>query len=297
MTRLPCIYSETVEGKFLKDLFAISYVQAGAAYDYIFNNTIKTIDYQGFLGIMRAYNLKDRDKISEDNVAAEKKALDDLMNSYNTKLESLGSEFFSCSEQITKEFNAIQDKLNEGQEQFTNDTLSLLENSKQHINELEELYREKLRLEAPAEYWDKLNVSYTAKGEKWRNWALTTSSIFIVFLTIVLYNLPKDLFEQFGFNSVKTTLVFALIASIGIYIIRLFVMLSTSAFHLARDANERYQLTHVYLSLLSSKGINDTERSIVLQAIFSRADTGLLKGDSSPTLPGMLDQIIKNIKK
>lgn len=69
------------------------------------------------------------------------------------------------------------------------------------------------------------------------------------------------------------------------------------AYHLARDAYERYQLTHVYLSLLDVKAVNDNERSIVLQSIFSRADTGLLKGDSSPAFPGMLEQILKNMKK
>ncbi len=43
------------------------------------------------------------------------------------------------------------------------------------------------------------------------------------------------------------------------------------------------------MALLNDKGIAEAERSIVLQSLFSRADTGLLKGDSSPTLPdGMI---------
>ena len=38
------------------------------------------------------------------------------------------------------------------------------------------------------------------------------------------------------------------------------------------------------------------DREIILQSLFSRADTGLLKGDSSPTMPdGLLGQIVKNI--
>lgn len=115
--------------------------------------------------------------------------------------------------------------------------------------------------------------------------------------SLLLYNAPQHLFETFGLNSVKATIIFALIASIGIYIIRLFVTLSTSAYHLSRDAYERYQLTHVYLSLLNKEGIKNEERSIVLQSIFSRADTGLLKKDSSPSFPnGTMDSILKNLK-
>jgi hypothetical protein len=31
--------------------------------------------------------------------------------------------------------------------------------------------------------------------------------------------------------------------------------------------------------------VTDNDRSIILQSLFSRADTGLLKEDSSPTMP------------
>ena len=48
------------------------------------------------------------------------------------------------------------------------------------------------------------------------------------------------------------------------------------------------------MSLINEGKISDQDRTIVLQALFSRADTGLLKGDSSPTLPdGILNQLTK----
>jgi hypothetical protein len=59
-------------------------------------------------------------------------------------------------------------------------------------------------------------------------------------------------------------------------------------------------MTHVYLSLIESGVIgreNDTKENeslqIILQSLFSRADTGLLKGDHGPTLPGGVDAIKK----
>jgi len=60
-----------------------------------------------------------------------------------------------------------------------------------------------------------------------------------------------------------------------------------SSFHLARDAEERHTLTFFYLSLLQEKDskINDEDRKLILQSLFSRAETGLLKDDSGPTMP------------
>lgn len=64
----------------------------------------------------------------------------------------------------------------------------------------------------------------------------------------------------------------------------------------SKDANECYQLTYVYLSLLKEGAVSPEERLIVLQSIFSRSNTGLLKGDSSPTLPdGLTTQLFKNV--
>jgi len=80
------------------------------------------------------------------------------------------------------------------------------------------------------------------------------------------------------------------------YILRLLIKMTLSSYHLASDAQERHQLTYQYLSLLQAKVIEEKDREIILQSLFSRADTGLLKGDSSPTMPdGLLGQIVKNI--
>jgi hypothetical protein len=95
----------------------------------------------------------------------------------------------------------------------------------------------------------------------------------------------------------RGALLTLVVLSVGAYFVALFVRLATSAQHLARDAKERLQLTHVYLALMKEGAIEPKERDIVLQAIFSRADTGLLKGDSSPTMPtplGNLADLLKN---
>ena len=125
--------------------------------------------------------------------------------------------------------------------------------------------------------------------------------ILIALLVSILYNIPNSLnikYVDFNFESLRSTLILAVITSVGVYMLRLFVKMAISAYHLSRDAKERYQLSYFYLSLINDKAIYEGDRSIVLQSLFSRVDTGLLKGDSSPAFPidGMLNQIFKNIK-
>ena len=67
-----------------------------------------------------------------------------------------------------------------------------------------------------------------------------------------------------------------------------------SSFHLSRDAEEREQLTHFYLALKKDTEINEQERQLILQSLFSRADTGLLKDDSSPTMPTSIIEKFSN---
>lgn len=298
INRSPCIYSTTKEGKLFKKIYTQSSAQAEHAFNYLINGSAGNFSYDAFLGVMYAYNHRDKDKVNEKNINAEKEALSDLSTTFNDQLNELSTKFFSQSEEIKKEFTVVKEELKTGQKRFQSDSLALVNESKNRIRELENLYEEKLRLQGPAKYWKEVHDDYNSKGERWKWWSIKASIGFIAFLSAILYNAPQALFAQFNFNSVKATIVFALIASIGIYMIRFFVRLSTSAYHLSRDAYERYQLTHIYLSLWNAKAINESERNVVLQSLFSRADTGLLKGDSSPSFPGgVLDQLLKNMSK
>lgn len=88
---------------------------------------------------------------------------------------------------------------------------------------------------------------------------------------------PKEIEAAFKAQNFELTITPSLC-------IKKFGSLATSSFHLQRDAIERRRLTHVYMSLLREDAIKPEERSLVLQSIFSRADTGLIRGDG-PTMP------------
>lgn len=63
-----------------------------------------------------------------------------------------------------------------------------------------------------------------------------------------------------------------------------------------RDAEEREQLTYLYLSLISDQEIDENSRDIVLQALFSRSETGLLTTETGPTMPSV-GEILRTTSK
>ena len=53
---------------------------------------------------------------------------------------------------------------------------------------------------------------------------------------------------------------------------------------------EKSALTSFYLSLIANKSLDPEKeieiRTIIMNSLFARVDTGLLKGDNAPTMPG-----------
>lgn len=270
------IYSSSDMGNYLKEQFQISSSSGQAAFTYLIDGSTHNItSKESFKSVMNAYLWEQQNKIPEPNISALNNALKQLKNNFEKDRDELNLDIKSKQKDI---------------EVFINE-------KKNELSDLVTLYTEKLKLEGPATYWNQLSDDYQTKGDTWRNWAIGTAVIFALVLMIILFGNPVTIFQgnQLSMDSLKSTLLLGLFSSIVIYLIRLFVLLAKSAYHLSRDAKERYQLTFVYLALVKEKSINDAERTIILQALFARADTGLLNGDSSPAIPeGLLTQLIKN---
>jgi hypothetical protein len=103
--------------------------------------------------------------------------------------------------------------------------------------------------------------------------------------------------NTFTLGGLRGTILVAAGVSAFLYLMNLFVKLATSSYHLARDARERYQLTYVFLALEKDGSVTPKDREVILTALFSRADTGLLKNDSSPSMPTPWSAIIQGIKE
>ena len=154
-----------------------------------------------------------------------------------------------------------------------------------------------MRLQKPAEYWQSLEKKYKRGGSIWVGITALAVIVFAAAVAWLVYQ-PPSLFSETkpSLGGIKGAILIAAVVSMIVYLINVFVKLAISSYHLSRDAAERLQLTHVFLALIKDAVIEPKDREIILSSLFSRADTGLLKGESGPTMPTPLGPALEAIK-
>ena len=317
----PLPYSKTAMGKFLNELHARNSRSAESAYQYFAQKNIggSFRNRDSLDGLLLAFHFSNANAFS-GKIAATESCLTQLAESHQAVKDELehksdklmadiaswhktfSNDVAAWKEAFGKETkqwrdglqNAFAEGIQSNNEQFK----KFCDENRKKLDELEKTFGEKLRLEGPAKYWDTFANDYEKRGRKWRNWALGTAGVFVLFTLGFLAASPSwFLGPEFTAGSIRGTVLVALAVSVLIYFIRLFVKLSTSAYHLSRDARERYQLTHVFLAMIKEGAAQAEDREIILQALFSRADTGLLKTDGGPTMPtGPIGNILGSIR-
>ena len=167
------------------------------------------------------------------------------------------------------------------------------------LKKLEETYEAKLKLEKPAKYWSKKSTTYYQQGNTAKTLLFGIIGVSSLLLALILIISPDWIFNTvFQGNSlavVRWSIVFITLISLIAFSVRALTKYMFSSYHLARDAEERHTLTFFYLALLKDTDVKDEDRKLILQSLFSRVETGLLKEDSSPTMPS--DGISKLINK
>ena len=217
---------------------------------------------------------------------------------------NLGAKLADITLAYTKAFHEQEQRLASIAEQANShfakmevETKAYFADKDKRCAELEALYTEKLRLKAPAEHWQELEKEYARKGGWWLAASIALAVLVIVGLIALLMHLPNMFTEDsHWFDIFKNSAIVTIVASVAIYILHLFVKLGTSAIHLSRDAKERNKLTYFYLALIEGKAVTEKERAIILNSLFSRSDTGLLKGDSAPTMSATLADLVERIQ-
>ena len=164
------------------------------------------------------------------------------------------------------------------------------------IRALEETYENKLRIEPAAKHWRDSASRLRIQGGILGTLIMITVVIglvaggYLFHIWLSHEKLPIDL------TSLQGVLITITVLAIYAYILRLLSRMTFSCFHLMRDAEEREQLTYLYLALSNQTDVDEKSREIVLQALFSRSETGLLTNEHGPVMPGMdLNQLLKGM--
>lgn len=277
----------------------INYTQG--AIDFITNTNINfnnNKDY--FTGFLLAYEFKNQtDSEIQHRRNNEKKSLGQIRERYNEYIveaeQQLNGYLSDAKENLTMHFDTV-DKLKEEKknnfETWFKNTEEEFDNfyvlAQESIATNEDLYKEKLRLEAPAKYWKERAIKLKEESKSYMNWLIGVSTLAALFLFVLLLSLGTSFFETvFSDNvkGIKWSIILITLVSFLAFTIKILAKMTFSSLHLSRDAEEREQLTHFYLALKKDTTIEAEERQLILQSLFSRADTGLLKEDSSPTMP------------
>ena len=254
----------------------------------------------GFIGFLLAYEFNS-DRYSEitRNQKSRLSAFDNLLERLEGNLsdsEQHLSSFITKTqgtyeEYATKVDELLKEKNEEFSKWFDESTYSYEEfhlESNKRLKSLEQTYEELLRLKKPAEYWNKR--AEKLKKEAWKSvrWLVFLVIFGCITLYLLLWLTPEGMLLSFKENqasAIKWSIIYVTFLSFLAYGIRALNKIAFSSFHLARDAEEREQLTYVYLSLIKDSAVDEKDKNLIMQSLFSRADTGLLKEDSSPTMP------------
>jgi hypothetical protein len=302
----------------IQDKFPSSY--EGAYHYFIGNYFYQSKD--GFIGYMLAHNfnksldenktsldidkklIQENKKFYEKYLSESESQLSDFlknskvlydkhvadMDSFKTEKETLFTDWFGKSSELFAQFFKNSNESYEATIQASNEKIKRLENT----------YEELLRLKKPAEYWATRAAELKKQGWRSLYWLIGLVVLTAALLFCLLFITPDEMlvtiFSDDKSKAIRWSIVFVAFLYVLIYGIRTLNKVTFSSFHLARDAEERYQLTHVYLALINEKAMEKEDRMLVMQSLFSRADTGLLKEDSSPSMPGaanVLERIVK----
>lgn len=232
------------------------------------------------------------------NLLAETKLFEQSVTNANKQYAALVQSYTGAFHDQEARLKEIVAQTNKQIEQLNSDCDAYFKERDARCADLEKLYREKLRLEAPAEYWEELDKHYNWRGWLWLVLSALFTAGIVAGLVFILKHLPNMFSEDSHWIDVfKNSAIITVMTSIAVYILRLFVKMAVSSFHLSRDAKERNKLTYFYLALIEKNAVSEKERAIILNSLFSRADTGLLKGDASPTMSSNVTELVDILAK
>jgi hypothetical protein len=257
------------------------------------------------IGAFKAYNISKGSGEEFNRSKGEKISLGLLTKRYEESLDKADEhlvQWLSEASKKTETFgNDITTLKSEKETLFTEwftksneEFLALSKDIDKRKKELEETYGEHLKLKKPAEYWETRAIELGSDGKVYLRWLYILIAIGASSLFLLLWQIPDGmLLNVFNgdANAIKWTIVYVTFISFLAFGIKTLSKLAYSTYHLKRDAEERHKLTLFYLALINESKVDEKDRQLILQSLFSRSDTGLLKDDSSPTMPGVIGSV------
>ena len=241
-------------------------------------------------------NIKDNISDFETSIVAP------LANQLKDISEGSDEQFREITSFIEDQHNKIQEQFDEKVSEFAEFQKSLNDWQKEKQNklkDLEETYKNKLSLEAPEQLWNERAIEHQKRATKW-TWFLIGAVLALISVSVILVLVIHD----YSLNVIKKEIPFISesfilisVISFFIYIVRVLIKIVMSNHHLATEYRQKAALTRFYQSLTyAGTDIDKDERLIIINSLFSRVETGLVKTDTSNDSDTILAILSKNIK-
>lgn len=227
-------------------------------------------------------------ELSYDNKVAE--SIEEIYSSSRAQLTAAQEDLRESDQEFRSLFSGLKGEMGT----FQGELASWKADQQAEIDSLEKRYRENLALEEPKRVWDAAAKEYAAKT---RYWAIGTVVLILVSLLVSgisiasmnAWKLPELPWLSPSF------IVIALITFL-VYVIRVFIKVTLSNSHLAAAYRQKAMMTYFYLALMEKEnGVKDPERTLVLNALFSPVDTGLVKSGESVSLDALASLALKKV--
>lgn len=304
------LFSGTRAGAVLKDLRDYSPEAYRGGEDYLLamvhldSARVDLLKPEYFKGWFSA-SLRYDPGIASDALAAEATQSRDLRDKLTAEVEAKSQELGELRRRYDEALATAAQDQQEAQKALSGimttakqDIKLWLDGAEEQRRQLERLYQEQLRLKAPAELWSALEKGYVASGR----WSIAGLCLVILIAlgiaSWIVYSPPEEWLTSSltTAGSIKSSIITTVGISLVLYLAHFCARIATSSYHLARDARERLQLSHMFLALVKEQTMDHREREIVFSSLFSRSDTGLLKHDGSPVLPNSVTSILDSVR-
>ena len=248
------------------------------------NNTNLYFYYPAFHYLKEQFNIEFSNTKMDDEINILKTELSTMeetipkrKNEVLNYMKSTSDEFDIWKNDFKENINDWRDEIDEWKEKIEK-KLTILENT----------YREKLKLEEPEKLWNEKAKNY---GKAYKLWG-----VFVILLSGAIVYFVNKIITEFYFNSrlnsisdndilnyFPKTFLFVGILSLALYVLRVFVKITLSNKHLQLECEQKAALTRFYQALVyEGQNINENERLIIFNALFSKTESGLIKLSDTP---------------
>lgn len=231
------------------------------------------IQNKAILGLRTDLDGKSEELITQisqisSTIESARKSFEEETQSY---LEIQKKLFSEEKEKHQKYITEMEEKLDE-----------LIHERQETLSRLEDSYQQKLTLKAPIVFWESESKKYKDSAIKWG-----VSSVFAGILIAgtglwMLHIGGSDIAKLRDVSIIPVYFIPIALISLLVYILRTFIKIAISNQHISVEYAQKAALTDYYLSMIQEghMKISIEEKQLLLPSIFSKIDSGLVKGDS-----------------